>query len=55
MENANRVIVLFEEKEGPIEPRALDIYKLVNFLAFMRYRHWLHEGRVTINLDLLKG
>jgi len=55
MENANRVIVLFEEKEDTIEPRARDIYTLVNFLAFMRYRRRLHEGLVTINLDLFKG
>jgi len=55
MENSNRVIVLFDEKEDTIEPRALDIYRLVNFLAFMRLRGREHEGRVSINLDLLKS
>jgi hypothetical protein len=54
MENANRVVVLFEEADDVIQPRARDIYRLVNFLGFVRLRGRLHEGLVSINLDLLK-
>lgn len=54
MENANRVVVLFDEEDDSIQPRARDIYRLVNFLAFVRLRGRLHEGLVGINLDLLK-
>lgn len=54
MENANRVVVLFDEEDDSIQPRARDIYRLVNFLAFVRLRGRLHETLVGINLDLLK-
>jgi hypothetical protein len=54
MENANRVVVLFDETDRSLTARELDIYKLVNFLAFMRWRRRLHEGLAKINLDLLK-
>jgi hypothetical protein len=54
MENANRVVVLFDETNDGIQARALDIFRMVNFLGFMRRRYREHEGRVTINLDLLQ-
>jgi hypothetical protein len=54
MRNASRVVVLFEEEADQYRPRPTDIYRLINFLAFMRLRGRLHEGEVYINTDLLR-
>jgi hypothetical protein len=55
MKCADRVVVLFEEHDGDtISPRPKDIYRLVNFLGYLRLRGRLHEGIVGINLDLLR-
>lgn len=54
MKCADRVVVLFEENDDDaISPRPKDIYRLVNFLGYLRLRGRLHEGIVGINLDLL--
>jgi hypothetical protein len=54
MKNADRVVVLFEQKGNRIVPRPRDIYRLVNFLGFLRLRGRLHDGQVRINIELLK-
>ena len=53
MTNSGRVVILFEESGDEILPRPLDIYRLVNFLAHLRLRSRVHQGRVGINVDLL--
>lgn len=56
MKSAERVVVLFEEQDDDtIQPRSKDIYRLVNFLGYLRLRGRLHEGVVEINLNLLDG
>ena len=54
MKNASRVVVLFDEDNGQFRVRTKDIYRLVNFLAFVRLRGRLHEGEIKINIDLLR-
>jgi hypothetical protein len=49
-----RVVVLFEERApNDFQAQSLDVYKLLNFLAALRLRASLREGRVNINTDLL--
>lgn len=53
LREAERVVVLFEERNGVAEPQPKDIYRLVNFLAVLRLRAALREGRLSIILQHL--
>ena len=53
MRNADKVVVLFDQEGETYKPRVKDIYRLVNFLAAVRLRARLHEGKVAINLGVL--
>lgn len=48
------VALLFEQKGSDFVPQVEDIYRFVNFLAFVRWRAKIHEGAVRINTDLLR-
>jgi hypothetical protein len=54
MRNPHRVVILFDEEGDDYKPRPMDIYRLVNFLAFVRKRAQRHEGEAQINLSELK-
>jgi hypothetical protein len=49
-----KVAVMFEEIGEEFQPQADDIYRLVNFLAILRFRASRRDGRVGINLQALK-
>ena len=52
MANADRVVVLFEQVGDRYKPRPRDIFRLVNFLADVRFRARIHQlSAVGINLD----
>jgi hypothetical protein len=50
---AGRIVVLFQEQGESYIPQTTDIYRLVNFLATLRWRAAAREGQVQINMDLL--
>ena len=54
LRKAERVAVIFEEDGKECIPQAEDIYRLVNFLAILRFRAARRDGRVGINTDLVK-
>ena len=51
-----RIVVLFEEgeEEDTFVPHNQDIYRLIHFLGLLRLRAALRDGRVGINMPLLK-
>jgi hypothetical protein len=55
LRTSGQIAVLFEENEKfePM-PQTRDIYVLINFLAALRLRAYLAEGRVGIDLDALR-
>jgi hypothetical protein len=48
------VTLLFEQRGTTFQPQEEDIYRLVNFLAFIRWRAKVHEGELRINTDVLR-
>ncbi len=50
----DRVAVLFEEDGKECIPQPSDIYRLINFLSWVRRRAAAREGRQFINVGLLK-
>jgi hypothetical protein len=54
LRRTGRVSVLFEEDGDDSIPQQEDIYRLVNFLAVLRFRAVVRDGRIGINMNLLK-
>lgn len=51
----DRVAVLFEEDGEECIPQPRDIYRLINFLSWVRRRAAAREGRQFINVRLVQG
>ena len=54
LRKAHRVFVLFEEQGDKCVAQTGDIYRLINFLAILRFRAAAREGRLSINPELLR-
>jgi hypothetical protein len=50
----HRVAVLFEQEGEECIPQPEDIYRLVNFLAILRFRGAARDGRLGINMNLVR-
>lgn len=54
LEKEGRAVVLFEQKGDCSVEKPEGIYRLVNFLSILRFRAALREGRMAIDLRLVK-